>query len=254
MDSKNYNRKLSDERDWYERTRARKSFWHHPLIFSYERLRFNIVFPKKQMVEVLRKFRAVVPGERVLIAPCGRGEDVEYVEDLSVRITGIDVSLTAVGQCPDTVNRTAGDVFSMPFIAESFDIVVAPLFFHHYDRGSFDRILREFRRVLKPGGSVVILEPSLFYPFNLITRPIKKLFANPFGEVPGEGPISPFALIRALRSCGYDRIRLQAATYSHCSFYTPLSLAVNYVTRWLLNCFPLKYCGWLVVFYAERKK
>jgi len=105
---------------------------------------------------------------------------------------------------------------------------------------------------LKSGGCIVVLEPSVFYPLNLLTRPIKKLFGNPFGEVPGEGPISPFALTRALRTCGYKRVDLQAATFSHCSFYKPVAKAVNFSTRWLLNCFPLKYMGWLVVFYAEK--
>jgi len=73
----------------------------------------------------------------------------------------------------------------------SSKILHKPSFFHHMVKVGFDPFLKEFYRILKKGGGIVILEPSLWYPLNIITRPIKRIFHNPYGEVEDEAPFPP---------------------------------------------------------------
>lgn len=58
----------------------------------------------------------------------------------------------------------AGDARSLPFAEESFDAVVGRRFLHHVPPADRAAILRESRRILRPGGKLVLLEgtPGLY--------------------------------------------------------------------------------------------
>ena len=256
MNTFDYEDKKRREQEWYEerpeeKTGFMRKLFHHRLIYDPERNSFNYVFPKKQMVEVLQKNRRSRTGS-LLIAPCGRGKDYDYLSPYADRIYGIDVSPIAVKSCPAAMEVTVGDILASGYPGGMFDVIASPLFFHHLGRIGFDPFLQAFFRMLKSGGSIVILEPSLWYPMNAVTRPVKRIFGNPYDEVEDEGPFSPHSMLRALRRCGYVNIRCQAASFSHNSFYVPVAKIVNRLTQPFLNVAPLKYFGWMVVYYAEK--
>jgi len=81
---------------------------------------------------------------------------------------------------------------------------------------------------------------------------VKRIFANPYGEVEDERPFRPRIMLEALARCGFDDIHSEAATFSHCSFYVPIAKAVNTLTGPLLGVSPLKYFGWLVLYWARE--
>jgi len=58
----------------------------------------------------------------------------------------------------------AGDARSLPFDDESFDAVIGRRFLHHVPPADRRATLRESRRILRPGGRVVLLEgtPGLY--------------------------------------------------------------------------------------------
>jgi ubiquinone/menaquinone biosynthesis C-methylase UbiE len=57
------------------------------------------------------------------------------------------------------IEYLVASALSLPFPDESFDLVVAHLFVHHIPEK--DALLREFRRVLRPGGEFRCFEPNL---------------------------------------------------------------------------------------------
>ena len=56
---------------------------------------------------------------------------------------------------------------SLPFGDSLFDIVFAACVFHHVDHAEHPAVLREFHRVLAPGGIAVVFEHN---PYNPLTR------------------------------------------------------------------------------------
>jgi len=77
-----------------------------------------------------------------------------------------DVGVEAWASNADAVSgpTVTGDARSLPFEDESFDAVVGRRFLHHVPPADRTAIMREARRVLAPGGRVILLEgtPGLY--------------------------------------------------------------------------------------------
>ncbi len=100
-------------------------------------------------------------GKQVLDAMCGGGENTAYFVDRGAVVQGLDISDE---QCRIYAARypgcavTRGSIFETGFADHSFDFVVVESLHHlHPD---LPRGLREISRVLKPGGHLLIWEPS----------------------------------------------------------------------------------------------
>ena len=251
-----YEEKKIREMAWHEQKLDEKAtlvkrVLHHPLFFEPSRNSFNYVFPKEQVAKIVEShLKGKV--DRLLIAPCGYGDDLKYLGHLANEACGIDLSPVATAQCPSIMKVKVGDILDSGYPNEVFDLVASILFFHHLLNIGFESFLKEFHRILKSGGKLVILEPSVWYPINIITRPMKRILRNPYGEVEDEGPFDPRLMLRSLRRAGFINIEMRAATFSHCSFYVPLAKLVNRITKPLLNTWPCKYFGWMVVYWAEK--
>jgi ubiquinone/menaquinone biosynthesis C-methylase UbiE len=108
--------------------------------------------------ELIRKH--LVPGQKVLDAGCGRY--LRFCKDLSgiAHMVGIDLETTL-----ETDNQRApfgvrGDVTRLPFPDASFDMVISRSVIEHLEHPA--DVFREFSRVLKPGGRVVIITPNKY--------------------------------------------------------------------------------------------
>ena len=106
-------------------------------------------------------------GARILDAGCGAGEYVESLCDLGAIACGIEYLPDKVAQWdtrhPGDTRVQQGDIEALPFDDECFDAAVMNEVLEHVP--DEERALREIRRVLRPGGALLIFSPNRFYPF-----------------------------------------------------------------------------------------
>lgn len=106
-------------------------------------------------------------GADVLDAGCGAGEYVEPLTRLGARVRGVEYLAHKVREWerlhPGDRRVTEGDLAAVPFPDASFDVVLLNEVLEHVpDEGAG---LRELHRVLRAGGTLVLLAPNRRYPF-----------------------------------------------------------------------------------------
>ena len=105
----------------------------------------------------------LVRGRAVLDAACGEGYGSALLAATASRVTGVDLSPEAVAHARDRYRQPnlsfeAADCLRLPFADDAFDAVVSFETLEHLE--DHDGLLREFRRVLKPGGFLLISSPD----------------------------------------------------------------------------------------------
>jgi ubiquinone/menaquinone biosynthesis C-methylase UbiE len=104
------------------------------------------------------------PGDRVLDVPCGHGRISNLLAAAGVLVTGVDSSVLFLDQARSDSGeaRTGsvyrqGDLRNLPVDDEVFDAVINWFTsFGYFPDDDNQRVLREFRRVLRPGGMLLI--------------------------------------------------------------------------------------------------
>jgi SAM-dependent methyltransferase len=103
-------------------------------------------------------------GDRILDAGCGTGKfcGMEFARKARCQLVGIDLreDLNANSEMDF---RVRSELNRLPFSDGSFDVVNCRLVIEHVDFP--DAVLKEFYRVLKPGGRLAIFTPNLLHYF-----------------------------------------------------------------------------------------
>ncbi|OFW56856.1 MAG: hypothetical protein A2W01_02060 [Candidatus Solincola sediminis] len=105
------------------------------------------------------------PDSRILEVGCGGGGFLAFLEDKGHRPVGVDLLPEAVEAAQELAPRSevsSADAYDLPFADESFDCLVSQHLVEHLE--DMPRALSEWRRVLKPGGTMAICTPNSLYP------------------------------------------------------------------------------------------
>ena len=116
---------------------------------------------------MLRRFRALLPAGHVLNAGCGAGSFTLRLLDAGYDVTSVDASEAFVERVRALVRERGraetspvalADLHALRFPADAFDGIVCGEVLEHLDD---DRTaVREFARVLRPGGAVIASVPA----------------------------------------------------------------------------------------------
>lgn len=106
---------------------------------------------------------AKAPGKRVLDIGCGTGFFSKMLIEIGYEVTSIDSSPLALEYSSQRglSNLVSGDALKMPFPDGSFDAAFALDILEHLD--DEDAALREWKRVLKPKGILIVFVPALSF-------------------------------------------------------------------------------------------
>ena len=97
----------------------------------------------------------------VLEVGCGNGRITEWLRDQPERLVAVDPDSAAITEARNKIGGVeflVGTGERLAFMADSFDLAVFTLSLHHQRP---DKALAEAYRVIKPGGSVVVIEPTV---------------------------------------------------------------------------------------------
>jgi demethylmenaquinone methyltransferase/2-methoxy-6-polyprenyl-1,4-benzoquinol methylase len=162
---------------------------------------------------------AVRPGDRVLDACCGTGDLAIAARRAGASVVGLDFSermLERARRKDAAIEWLRGDLLALPFEDASFDGATVGFGVRNVD--DLDLALRELQRVLKPGGTLAVLE--ITQPTGLL-RPFFRLWFD--RVVPLLGKVLPGgaaytylpasvrrfpdadALVERLRAAGFPR-------------------------------------------------
>ena len=92
-------------------------------------------------------------GLTALDAGCGSGRYLQLLKDRGAHAVGVDQSDEMLRRAWRLGATLRGDLAALPIRSQCIDVVVSGLALN--DIGDLPAVMREFARVLKPGGSVV---------------------------------------------------------------------------------------------------
>ncbi|HTL31226.1 MAG TPA: glycosyltransferase [Tepidisphaeraceae bacterium] len=149
---------LVDPQGWdeyWKRKNKRSSLIYEVIATIYR----NLII-KRWLNEAVRKNFA--RGSELLHAGCGSGQVDQDLQD-EMNITALDISVPALQlyrrNNPKAKAIKHGSILNLPFPEETFDGVYDLGVVEHFTHEEINRILRQFHRVLKPGGKVLLFWP-----------------------------------------------------------------------------------------------
>jgi SAM-dependent methyltransferase len=161
--------------------------------------------------------RLPLHGGEVLSVGCGWQPGRHLFPKPVFRMTGVEVEEAVVrelverGELDEGLAGRAGE---LPLPDASFDVVLYRLVLHHVAyQGPLEPCFEEARRLLRPGGAMVAVEPGLWHPIGGALALANRLgLGVTVHGTPDDVPLSPRTLAGAARAAGLEP-ELHAVTF-----------------------------------------
>jgi len=240
------NKYLKDEIEWHKSTKGVDT------IHEYAHR------AARDKIEVKLKELNADGNTKILSVGVGEGLDVEFIEKITNKIVGLDISRDALTYFKDKYGYEAvvAEAREIPFPDNSFDFVIISGLLHHIvGYGEIEGYLKEFRRVLRRSGYLIVVEPNILYPIALLMFPINSIMqkVRPMwgGKVPHERSLSAFYIANKLKKVGFIDIKFEATTYCHNKYPLFINIFLEKIGKYVRKTI-LKYFGWWFIFQAKK--
>jgi len=169
------------------------------------------------------------PHDRVLDVGCGTGSLAVLIrkEQPTVGVVGVDPDVKALARARGKAERAGlsirfdqGFADALGSADEAFDRVFSSMMFHHLGKDEKSGMLREVRRVLKPGGRLELLDFSgpdadLHGAVSRLVHSHRRLKGN-----------SPAEILRLMADAGFvdaGRLRSESTIFGRLVFYQAIA-------------------------------
>lgn len=154
--------------------------WNEEMAIKYNPQRYyetaNIIirYVENKRIRFVKKMLMASEGEMVLEVGCGAGNILEKIEG---RLIGVDISERMIACAQQRLRKKdvlliRANAERLPFCANSFNKIIASELLEHTENP--DVVLKEIKRVLAPGGLIVVTIPN--EPFiNRIKKVLNKI-------------------------------------------------------------------------------
>ena len=144
-------------------------FWYNILTFKLKKMnkqslyrkKYKKLFPQwKESMEIYYDLidKEVSPNKTVLAVGCGYNPFLKKIFDRAKNTYGVDPDQQALSQNTFIKNKFIGTAENIPLENDSVDIITSEWVFEHISDA--DKAVREFYRVLRPGGKIIFLTPN----------------------------------------------------------------------------------------------
>jgi ubiquinone/menaquinone biosynthesis C-methylase UbiE len=176
------------------------------------------VFERSGQADAERLAPLIEPTDTVLDLGCGIGRVVKYVAPMCGTIWAVDASETMLGYARSRLAGLPNVRFarcsgtSVPDVADdAVDVVYSLITLQHLEREDAFALLRDLRRVLRPGGRAYITFP------NLLSDPYLDCFLTYVDQGEVANPVrarlyTPQEVARILPAAGFEVRELQEGT------------------------------------------
>jgi ubiquinone/menaquinone biosynthesis C-methylase UbiE len=191
---------------------------------------YNFIVRKRHVMSLFDKV-----GGHYLDAGCGTGDFIPDLLDRSGSVTALDFAEDMIEQSRTRMARrhldqqvsfAVGDVTNLEYDDNSFDAIIGVGLIEYLT--DYRAALKEFHRVLRPGGIVIVTVPSIVSPFmayeTLVPKckgVVKKALSAAGLREPERAYFQrhfvPWALDRDLRRIGYRKKDFSFCTYGFSS-------------------------------------
>lgn len=141
----------------------------------------NLLIPYRELLDTICNELDIKKGEKILEAGCGTGNLSLEMNKRGAEVIGLDNCKEAL-EIYQKKNLKAKTILAdltkeLPFSNEYFDKIACNNTLYAIPRDKQLAILKEFYRVLKPNGTIVLVNPKVDWkPFKIYLDGIKRMF------------------------------------------------------------------------------
>jgi 2-polyprenyl-3-methyl-5-hydroxy-6-metoxy-1,4-benzoquinol methylase len=153
---------------------------------------------------------------RVLEIGCGTGLFTKELARTDNTIVAIDISEALIMKAKERVSSTnvnfiVGNACETEFKSGSFDFIVGSSALHHLD---VDSALKEFARILKPGGRIMFTEPNMLNPQVALIKNVPSIKRRA-GDSPDETAFFRWKIAKKFRVHNFVDVSVEPFDFMH---------------------------------------